>query len=111
MIREVPLRRIARLLLVACVTAHIWCLVFRMVVYARLPLARGEPYGIADPLEWVFGATALALAGCCVGLGIFFMARRALALFRLGLVLAAVGGLTPLIVNWLHAYAARLGTR
>jgi hypothetical protein len=91
--------------------SFIWCLVFRMVVYARLPIAPGDPYGIADLLEWVFGATALLLAGCCVGLGVFCMARRSLGLLRLGVVLAAVGALAPAIFVWLYDYAARFGTR
>jgi hypothetical protein len=100
--------RFGRRVLIASLGVLIWCLAFRMLIYARLPIGPGDPYGIADMLEWFFGMTLVLLAGLCFALGAFLVLRRSLGSLRFGLLLLVVGGAAPVLYGWLHPYAARL---
>ena len=47
--------RIARVLACLCLALFAFSLLFRWLLYAYIPVASGEPYGLADVIEFALG--------------------------------------------------------
>lgn len=97
------------LLLCACVGFLSWALIYRATIYSRIPLAPGDPYGIADVLEFGFGLVLLGIALACVLAGTLLLVVPRWRFVPLALGLIAVGVASVPAYMLLHPIAARLG--
>ena len=86
-----PAMRIGWLLLWTCAGFLVWTLVYRVTIYSRIPLAPGDPYGIADLLEFGFGLVLLGIAIACVLTGTLLLVVPRWRSVPLALALVMVG--------------------
>ena len=102
--------RFARLLAIASLVLFLCGLIFRAFFYSRMYLAPGEPYGIADIIEFLLGWALLGL----LGLSTIFAAVLAVRGPKHNRVaaawLAATVVVVLIVVGPLHTLAARVST-
>ena len=101
--------RTAKGLAALCLLLLLAILCFRALIYSRLPISPGDPYGIADIIELLLGvALILSLAvsaGVAVALGFKGPQFNRQAAAWLGLVVVLVAA----VAGPLHTFVARLG--
>ena len=99
--------RLARVLLISNVLVFVGGLLFRTAFYARIYIAPGEPYGLADIIEFLLSAALLALIGLSglVALALAIRGPRADRIAAAWLAGASAGVL--LLAEPLHTLAAR----
>jgi hypothetical protein len=102
------MRVLALIVLGACVLLFIGGLVFRAMVYWRLPIAAGDPYGIADIVEYGLYMILLVAAVAAFLLGAVLVIVRKLGLARIGVALIVVSAVATLAYSPLHTFVARL---
>lgn len=101
----------AAVLSAACVLLLLAVLVFRATLYWHLPVAPGEPYGIADLLEFLLGLCLLFFAALAIGLGVILILDRRLGLRRHGVLLLIVGIASAAAAMLLHPLVAKLSAQ
>jgi hypothetical protein len=101
--------RLGTVVLCVCGLSLVWPLVYRATLYARLPLAPGDPYGIADILELVFWVVLVGTSTASALIGALLLGVRRWRSTRLGLGLLLLGAASVPTYLWLHRLAARLG--
>ena len=83
-------------------------LAFRFSVYASLPIAPDEPYGIADVLELFHAGTLLVLCGFVLVQGAILLVFARFGLRRLALVMVLLACALPVVYGKVHGWVARL---
>ncbi len=83
-------------------------LIFRATFYWILPVAPGEPVGIADVLELFIYFTILGMAGLNILLGLLMLVIPAWRDVRLAIISLIVSVVMPPLYFILHALVPRL---
>ena len=96
-------------LAIASLALFLFMLYFRAVMYSKMYIAPGDPYGIADIIEFALGCMFLLLTVISGGtsLLLFFRGSDQSKLFAAGLVLLHVG--LYFSYETLHSLAANYG--
>lgn len=102
--------RLARLLVVSSLALFLVGLVFRAFFYARIYLPPGEPYGVADIIEFLLGWGLIAMLGLSAVSAVALAVRgpkrnRVAAAWLVGVVVVVL-----VLVRPAHDLAAKLGT-
>ena len=101
----------AKILAVICVLSLLLSFGFRALIYSRIPIVQGEPYGFADLIVFLLGCVTLFALFASVSLAAVLAIQgprhNRLAAIWLGLVVFVVyllvGPLLTLAVRWASA--------
>jgi len=82
--------RFGRVLLLATVLLGALGLLFRATLYWSLPVAPGDPYGIADVIELLNGYLLMGLSCALIPVGLVLIIKRSVRSPRLGVACLAL---------------------
>jgi hypothetical protein len=105
------IRVVAVLTILMCLSWAGLGLLFRLGLYASLPVAPGEPYGEADVLELVH-YEALVVFSALAGLqGLLLLLLGRLQLRRLGALMCVFALTLPFAYRPIHGWVAAMASR
>jgi hypothetical protein len=98
---------VSRCLLVACLGIFLFGLFFRLVIYSRMYIAPGDPYGLSDVIEFLLGWLLIGLLALSVVVSLFLVIKGPREPRLAGTWLGGVVLLIVLLVRPLHDLAVR----
>lgn len=102
--------KVVRLLSASCIALFAFGLFFRAVLYSRMYIAPGDPYGISDIIEFLLGWLLIGVLGVSVITVIILEIRGPRSNRVAAAWLAGVVIITALLFAPLHTLAAKFSS-
>ena len=99
--------RLSRVLTVSCIALFLFGVFFRAVLYSRIYIAPGDPYGLSDIIEFALGWLLIGLLAASVIASLFLAVKGPRQTRIAAAWLVVVVAVVVVLLEPLHTLAAR----